>query len=1156
MSKNLKLTTAINELCKAISTKILCDAVLVFTLNNSNQYFYSEKNLDSAPFKNDDFIKAIIGSNLKDELLIEKKGLSKSLKWLNQFPSINSLEIFPIEIDKDKDEGFVVVFNANQDKSVKTIDLLTFELFKLKTIFSEDFRINIFSYYENIFNISSEMICVVGMDGNFKRINPTFRRTILRSENEILDHKISDFIHKDDLNELSKKSKEITKKTKSIDISLRFKVKDGSYRKIEWVLSVDFQNSLLYGIGRDVTKLEETKHELLRAKEMLEDTNREAKIGGWEFDVFNKDLYWTSITKEIHEVPSDFDINVNNAMTFYKEGLNKEAILKSFEIAVLKEIPYDLELELVTAKGNHKWVRVIGNPQFEGRTCIKVTGTIQDITKSKQNRTALEDMNTHIQAILNASTETSIISTDLTGRITHFNTGSELLLGYSAKELIGIYTPIIFYKKEELEKQSNDIYKEYGVNVEPGINSFRYKSKLGEPDNSEFTYIRRHGGEIDVKVSVTPIRDRKENIIGYLSIAIDITEKKLWEKKILESEKRYRIFFDSSQMVMYTHDMEGNFQSINEIGAELLGYNKKDINRKNIANMIPFKSKLSFAHYLKELNEKGKSKGLFQIVNNSGREVTWMFNNVVAESANGKNYVLGNVMDITDRIELERDLNEAKKTAELNAKMKDLFLANMSHEIRTPMNAITGFGKLLSETNLNEEQSDYLKSVNAASNSLLSIINDILDFSKIESGHIIIESIEFNIKDQVKNLESLVRKNAEDKELDFSINLDDNFPEHVVGDPTRLSQILTNLTCNAIKFTESGYVKLNGKLLSEEDDFFELEFNITDSGIGISKDKIDVIFERFTQANTNTTRKYGGTGLGLNISKSLVELQDGTFHVDSEENKGSTFGFRIRFKKVSTSFIPIIPANIKRSFESVELKILLVEDNLLNQKLTLKVLANQGFKTKLAENGKVAVSYLKQEVFDLVLMDLQMPEMDGYQATNYIRKILRLEIPIIAMTAHSLVGEKEKCIKIGMNDYLTKPFNQDHLYEKIMENTTKNPVTKAKKSYDLEYLKSMAEGNKDFEKDIISTSLLHIPENLMELLTAIRLLDLNSISQTAHKLKSSFFIMGIDEEGLLQAFEHDGIGDLSTLERMYCRLDEIFKSTSKSLELELEENYS
>lgn len=1156
-NKNKRLEGKIQKLLFEIDRKVKNEALVIYSENMSNSFlFTSNSKVQKQMLLDENFLSLL--KNIKAPKHITRKEnleLFESHIILKGHSFINAIVIYPLFLN-DKKVGFLLLFDSCPKEKTHEIKIGN-ELKLLGVEISEANDLDNLTYYENVFNNSSEMVCVAGLDGYFKKINPAFRRTFLWSEKDLLSRKAAEFVHASDLKELKKRTRDSKNKTKSINMNIRIIKKNGSYRMIKWVLSIDYSKELISGIGRDITKEENTKHELAQAKEMLETTNSMAMIGGWEYIVKSKKFFWTPITRQILDVPDDFNINLSSALSFYSEGESHDMVNKAFNKALNNGISYDLEVEIVCAKDEKKWVRAIGKPLIENFQCIKVTGTFQDIDRDKKNRIALQVINSRMTAVLNASTETSIIATDINGRITHFNTGSEMMLGFTAKEIVGIYTPIIFYTPEELKKQAKENSIQSGTVVKPGIDSFRHKCRMGIPDNDEFTYITRNSEKRNVKVSVTPIKDHDDVIVGYLSVAVDITEKKLWEQKILESEKRYRIFFDNSQVVMYTHDMEGNFMSINSIGSFLLGLTKKEIKDKNILDIIPFKSKMNFPQYLKELKKEGKSKGLMQIVNNYGVEATWMYNNTVAESISGEKYVLGNVMDITDRIELEKDLNESRKVAESNARMKDLFLANMSHEIRTPMNAITGFGELLEDTFLDDEQNDYLKSINIASSSLLNIINDILDFSKIESGQITVEKIEFNVIENIRNLVRMLKPNACSKQLDFQLSIDPKTPLKIEGDPTRLNQILTNLMSNAIKFTEEGFVKLEVILLDEtEHGQVNIQFNVIDSGIGIPKDKIDIIFERFTQANTNTTRKYGGTGLGLSISKSLVELQSGTFHVKSIEDEGSNFGFTMPFGKSKNVKSEILES---RGIENIgDHKILLVEDNILNQKLALKVLEKQGFKAKLAENSKRAIEILENEKFDLILMDLQMPEIDGYQATTYIRNVLKLDIPIIAMTAHSLVGEKEKCLEIGMDDYLPKPFNQMELNHKIITFLKKNNPNirkKAKKLINLDYLRSMAEGNREFEKEIINTSLSHIPNDLTLLMNAIEILDLKQIAAAAHKLKSSFYVMGIDDHDLLMEFEMDGIDDLQTLEKMFAKLKNIYLASRVSLELELEENY-
>ncbi|MCR9065931.1 MAG: PAS domain S-box protein [Cytophagales bacterium] len=1027
---------------------------------------------------------------------------------------------------------------------------------------------------QDIFNVSSDMICVIGFDGYLKMVNPSFRRTLLWGEKDLLRTKLLNFIHPLDREKVEKNLDKIHGKNKTITFSVRFKKKNGEFLNLEWVLNADFKKESIYGIARDLSSVEQTKNELFYEKALLEETNRVAQVGGWELDIKSNRLFWTSLTREIHEVDEDYKVELETAIDFYPEGEDRDRITKLVDNAIQLNLPYDTELQIITPSGKRKWVRAKGRPKFVDGKCEKLIGTFEDISKEKHDRKVLEQLHNHLEAIMEASTETVIIATDLIGNVIYFNSGAERLLGYTAKEVVGRIKPLVFHDKEELIEKAQALSKEYGVEVNPDMDCYTFKARKGLTDSQEYVFISRFGDRATVEVSITPIKNKKAEITGYLTIGVDVTAKNERDKQILDSETRHRLFFENSQVVMYTHDLEGNFISMNSQGAYLLGYEVEELISKNIQDIIPLKTKEEFPKYLKEIRETGKSKGLMEIMDKTGHLKTWMFNNVLTESSDGSEYVIGNVMDLTDRIELEKDLFNAKKAAEYNAQMKDQFLANMSHEIRTPMNAITGFGKLLGKTrNLDSIQRDYVNSINLASSNLLNLINDILDFSKIESGQITIENVRFSLKDQINNVRKILTNEARKKGLLLKCMLDFGLPDMVVGDPTRLNQILVNLMNNAIKFTEEGTVKLEVYMLEETDSVYNIQFEIEDTGIGISKEKIEIIFDRFTQANTNTTRKYGGTGLGLSISKSLVNLQGGEMTVTSEEGKGSKFTFTIPFEKVLEEDFEVKEDYIEEIFEKQDVKVLLVEDNFLNQKLALKVLEIQGFDAKMCENGRKAVELLQHECFDIILMDLQMPEMDGYTAAEYIRKELKLDTPIMAMTAHSIVGEKDKCLSMGMDDYITKPFEPEHLFEKINklvrrkrnENRTgltsekeieKTEVKEEVRNYvDLSYLKSTCEGDADFEKEMIELSLKNIPQDLALILEGIKETNYRQMKETAHKLKSSFLAIGINHEGILDKLEYDGIEDYRTLESLYFQLENIFEGSRKELENILISNY-
>ncbi len=421
-----------------------------------------------------------------------------------------------------------------------------------------------------------------------------------------------------------------------------------------------------------------------------------------------------------------------------------------------------------------------------------------------------------------------------------------------------------------------------------------------------------------------------------------------------------------------------------------------------------------------------------------------LFNGSVYKDEKG--IVLGVVMvarDITEQKRFENELIESKNKAEQatlkaeeSTKLKEAFLANMSHEIRTPMNAIIGFSDILFKSQLQAKEKEYVKIIKYSGENLLTIINDILDISKLDSGMMAFEESNFSVKETLSSINEMLIEKAKEKNLELQFTCDDDVPENLLGDPTRLIQIIINLAGNAIKFTEQGNVNVHAKVHEVKNSLVLLEFTISDTGIGIQEEKLGHIFERFRQAESHTTRKYGGTGLGLSIAKQLVELQGGQLSVKSKFKKGSVFTFFIPYKKTTYE----APKNrvIEKKYNSEELSrlnILLVEDNQLNVKLILSLFIAKKLNLQVAENGSVCIEKLKKNNFDIILMDMEMPVMNGYETTTIIREKLKNNVPIIAMTANAMSGEKERCLNLGMNDYISKPINSDLLFEKIHDLT-------------------------------------------------------------------------------------------------------------------------
>jgi signal transduction histidine kinase/CheY-like chemotaxis protein len=390
--------------------------------------------------------------------------------------------------------------------------------------------------------------------------------------------------------------------------------------------------------------------------------------------------------------------------------------------------------------------------------------------------------------------------------------------------------------------------------------------------------------------------------------------------------------------------------------------------------------------------------------------------------------------DITRHKATQQKLTVAMKEAQEAKQLQEQFLANMSHEIRTPMNGIKGMTDLLLNTPLAEKQQEMAGMIKRSVNNLLVIINDILDFSKIKAGKLRIEKIDFSIKEVVTNVTSLLAHQLTMKGLRLFVTITPDVPDRLTGDPYRLNQILTNLLGNAIKFTNTGHVQVEVTLQEQSADKLIVSFTVNDTGIGIAPESLPYIFDSFSQAGQDISRRYGGTGLGLTISKQLLHLQGGDISVKSTPGKGSAFHFYLPFGYSINQVPEVLVRDAQDNSQLLVGKHFLVaEDNEINQKLIDYVLKNAGANVTMANNGAEAIDFVqKNGTFDLIIMDLQMPEMDGYAATRFIRNNLHLQTPIIAMTATAMKDEQWQCLESGMNDYMTKPFEFDELYKRIV----------------------------------------------------------------------------------------------------------------------------
>ncbi len=597
-------------------------------------------------------------------------------------------------------------------------------------------------------------------------------------------------------------------------------------------------------------------------------------------------------------------------------------------------------------------------------------------------------------------------------------------------------------------------------------------------------------------------------------------------------EKYYKNLVSNSQVLICLFDMTGKILLVNPAICKLLEYSERELTGKYLYNFMPEKEQLDFLDiHLPALKNQEQKQGVLCMINKLAERVYLLADIQINEADNNNTCFICFAQDITQRILKEEKLEEEMRVTEATAQAKQNFLANLSHEIRTPMNGILGIATLLGKTALNDRQHNFLKLIQDSANNLLVIVNDVLDLEKIVAGKLKLEKLPFKIVDKISNIVQSFIYRAEEKGL--ATIYQNTIPGDlvIIGDPFRLNQVLNNLLNNALKFTEHGRIIITTRIHSIAYDVASIECSIKDTGIGINEHIINKIFEPFVQANATITRKYGGTGLGLSICKNLLEMQDGTLSVKSEENAGSVFTIKIPYLIGDGNEMPD-ELNHEVNYSSLGKKrILVVEDMELNQFIARHIMESWGFEVSMAGNGSQAINMVKQNDYDLVLMDIQMPEMNGIEATRQIRimnDLAKANLPIIALTGNSLNTDSEKYLAAGMNDYLSKPLSEAKLFQVIAANLKNDKIQSInmktnefmepapvsnQKLYDLSTIIEISGGDEEFVQTMVSLFIDTVPSNLKELNVALQNKNWDMVSKTAHKLKSTLDSMGIHSIG-------------------------------------------
>jgi PAS domain S-box-containing protein len=722
-----------------------------------------------------------------------------------------------------------------------------------------------------------------------------------------------------------------------------------------------------------------------------------------------------------------------------------------------------------------------------------------------------------------------IYEMDISGTITYVNDYSFKMIGYDESDLKKGFLAINIIAPEDRPKVQKNIMA-------------LYKGVVGL--QNEYTAVTKTGKKIPVMAISTPIL-KEGKPVGLRGLFFDITDQKKVENMLRADKERFRTYIDYSPIGVFIVDEFGRYLDCNPAACKLLEYSREEVLQKSIPDILPADQLEIGLGLFALLKENESVSGELNLRRRDGTPVQVILD--AARIPDGK--FMAFCTDIRERKRSEAELietnirleeataraNSMAAQAEAASLAKSQFLANMSHEIRTPMNGVIGMMNLLSETDLTPEQRSFANIVKSSGENLLSIINDILDFSKIEAEKLALETIDFDLLKTIEETEEMLAPRAHEKGLEFSCTVGPSVHRSVRGDPVRLRQILTNLIGNAIKFTAHGKVAITVETKSENSERLTVKCIVRDTGIGISEEKSKILFSPFQQLDPSMTRKFGGTGLGLAISKRLAEMMGGAIGLESKEGKGSCFWFTVVLVKATPPKSAPLPAPVIKSplygGPKRTGRILVVEDNSVNRTVATKTLEKLGFQTGIACNGIEAIEALGTSPFDLVLMDVQMPEMDGFEATTLIRsattKAPDAKIPIIAMTAGAMQGDREKCLQAGMNDYISKPIDMRAL-AKILEKWLPRREAESgdnKHSSDghahepafnstiFDYSGMMERFGNDQElaKKVIAIFIEDVPKQLVTFKENLLKGDLKRVEILAHSMKGAASNLGLEQ---------------------------------------------